>query len=45
MESEFTTISLDSHMNLKGRTPAEEAGLSLHLEENKWLALIRNASK
>ena len=33
------------HMSLDGQTPAEASGLNLDLEENKWLDLIRRASK
>jgi transposase-like protein len=29
------------HMALKGRTPAEEAGIELELGRNRWLSLIR----
>jgi hypothetical protein len=31
------------HMGLKGKTPAEEAGISVK-GANKWLTLIQNAS-
>ncbi|MDI6846931.1 MAG: hypothetical protein QMD23_02205, partial [Candidatus Bathyarchaeia archaeon] len=31
------------HMSLNGKTPAEEAGINLKLEGNKWLALIEKA--
>jgi len=33
------------HMGLDGKTPAEASGLNLELEGNKWLSLIRKASK
>jgi transposase-like protein len=33
------------HSALNGRTPAEAAGLKPHLENNKWLHLIRLATK
>jgi hypothetical protein len=32
------------HMALKGKTPAEVAGIEVK-GENKWLAIIQNASK
>jgi hypothetical protein len=32
------------HMALKGKTPAEVAGIEVQ-GENKWLTLIQNASK
>jgi hypothetical protein len=32
------------HMALKGKTPAEVAGIKV-LGENKWLSLIQNASR
>ena len=32
------------HMGLKGRTPAELAGVGQNLSENKWLDLIKIAS-
>ncbi len=32
------------HEGLKGRTPAEVAGISIE-GENKWLTLIQNASR
>lgn len=33
------------HQSLNGKTPVEASGLDLDLEENKWLDLIRRASK
>lgn len=33
------------HMSLDGQTPAEASGLDLKLGENKWLSLIKKASK
>jgi hypothetical protein len=30
-------------MALNGLTPAEVANINLHLEENKWLSLIRKS--
>lgn len=33
------------HQSLKGKTPAERANIDLNLEGNKWLALIKKASK
>ena len=32
------------HMGLKGKTPAELAGITVK-GENKWMTLIQNASK
>ena len=32
------------HMGLKGKTPAEAAGISIE-GENKWLTLIQNAAR
>ncbi len=32
------------HMGLKGKTPAELAGITVK-DENKWITLIQNASK
>lgn len=34
-----------SHMALDGQTPAEAAGIDLNLEGNRWMQLIRAASK
>ena len=36
---------LRPHMALKGKTPAEKAGIDLKLEGNKWEALIKQASR
>jgi len=33
------------HQALNGKTPAEKAGIGLYPEGNKWLYLIKNASK
>ncbi|MCJ7645484.1 transposase [bacterium] len=33
------------HQSLNGKTPAEASGLVLNLEGDKWLNLIRKASK
>ncbi|MCK4247635.1 MAG: integrase core domain-containing protein, partial [Methanomicrobia archaeon] len=33
------------HMSLNGKTPAEEAGIELGLEGNKWKELIEKSSK
>ena len=33
------------HQALKGKTPAEAAGLDLNLDKNKWESLIKKASK
>jgi hypothetical protein len=33
------------HMALNNQTPAQVAGIDLQLGQNKWLALIRKASK
>ena len=33
------------HMSLDGKTPAKASELNLDLKENKWLSLIRKASK
>jgi len=32
------------HMALNGKTPAEEAGINLDLEQNKWQSLIKQSS-
>ena len=31
------------HMALNGETPAEKAGLSLNIDQNKWLSLLKEA--
>ncbi len=31
------------HQALKGKAPAEAAGINLHLGENKWEGLIKRA--
>jgi len=31
------------HQSLNGKTPAEEAGIDLNLESNKWLSLIKRS--
>ena len=36
---------LRPHMALNGQTPAQAAGIDLRLEGNRWMALIREASK
>ena len=33
------------HMALDGKTPAEMANLDLHLEQNKWLSLIKKSAE
>jgi len=33
------------HMALNGKTPAEASGLDLNLGENKWISLIKKASR
>ena len=32
------------HLGLKGKTPAEAAGIKLNLDKNKWLGLIQRAN-
>jgi len=32
-------------MSLKRKTPAEQAKIDLQLGKNKWLSLVKNASK
>ena len=36
---------LRPHMGLKGKTPAEAAGIDLKLEGNKWEQLIKRAKR
>ena len=36
---------LRPHMSLEGKTPAEEAGIDLKLEGNRWESIIRQASE
>jgi hypothetical protein len=34
-----------SYTALKGKTPAEAAGINLNLDQNKWESLIRKATR
>lgn len=36
---------VNPHQQLKGKTPAEKAGIKLNLERNKLFALIRHIAK
>jgi hypothetical protein len=42
---EFTTNFIKPHQALNGKTPAEKANIDLKLGKNKWLTLVKRASK
>jgi hypothetical protein len=33
------------HMSLNGKTPAQQADIDVKLENNKWLSLVKRASR
>lgn len=33
------------HMALNGKTPAEKANLSVNISQNRWLSLVKEATK